>query len=103
RSALANVDAFDPETAGAVKELAAALVVEVGAPAPKKWLERTSERFDYPVSASTMGDKAVVLDPNSSGDYPAIRTYDPASDQWGKIELPGNWWGRTRDSRAATD
>lgn len=103
RSALASVDQFDAETAGAVKELAAALGVEVGAQAPKKWLERTSERFDYPVAAATMGNKAIVLDPNSSGSYPAIRTYDPASDQWGKIELPGNWWGRTKDSRLAAD
>jgi hypothetical protein len=103
RSALANVDQFDAETAGAVKELAQALGVEVGPAAPKKWLERTSEGFNYPVAAATMGDKAVVLDPNSSGNYPTIRTYDPANDQWGKIELPGNWWGRTKDSRLATD
>lgn len=103
RSALATVDQFDPETAGAVRELAAALGVEVGAPAPKKWLERNTERFNAPVSAAAMGNKAVVVDPNSSDDYPTIRTYDPANDQWGKIELPGNWWGQTRGARVATD
>src|SRR4051812_44832739 len=105
KSALGQVDQFDSDTRDAVKQLASALGVEAtnAPPLKREWQDRTTERFDTPVAATTMGDRAVVLDGSSSEEYPVLRTYDPGTDQWSKIALPQNFWGQTKGSSIAGD
>jgi hypothetical protein len=105
RSALAQVDQFDAPTRDAVKQLAAMLGVDApnAVPVKREWQDRTTERFDTPAETTVMGDRAVLLDGSSSHEYPVLRTYDPANDQWSKLDLPQNLWGQTKNSSIAGD
>jgi hypothetical protein len=105
RWALSQADGFDADTRAAVKDLATALGVDApnAAPVKREWQDRTTEKLDTPVAAMAMGDRAVVLDGSSSEEYPILRVYNPGNDQWTKIDLPQQLFGKTKASSVATD